>query len=181
MRRRPLLSTLAVLTLFACGGGATPANTAQADTADASAAASSGDHATSADAGAHHDDEMKPFAGVDLGEPPPSSSAKPAAPAAPEAKDECTPVGVDFEKRARPKLKECYREGKKKEPDLKGTVKITVVIDTLGKIKNTKIAEKTLPDPVARCMLEVVKKTPFPEVSKCPGKEITIPMTFPTP
>lgn len=95
--------------------------------------------------------------------------------------DACTPVGVDFEKRARPKLKDCYAQGKKKTPDLQGSVRISVDIDTLGKIKSTKITEKTLPEPVAQCMLKAVKETPFPEASKCPGKAITIPVTFPTP
>lgn len=98
-----------------------------------------------------------------------------------ESKDECTPVGVDFEKRARPKLKECYAEGKKKEPNLQGTVKIKVTVDLKGKIKSTKITEKTLPDPVADCMLKVVKSTPFPEVDKCWDSTILLPITFPTP
>jgi hypothetical protein len=100
-----------------------------------------------------------------------------------EQKDECTPVGVDFEKRARPKLKECYAEGKKatKNPDLQGTVKIKVVVDLKGKIKSTTITEKTLPDSVAQCMLKAVKGTPFPEVDKCWDSTITIPVTFPTP
>src|SRR4051812_40623890 len=40
-------------------------------------------------------------------------AATPAS--APEAPDDCTPVGVDFEKRARPQLKACYAEGKKKD------------------------------------------------------------------
>lgn len=104
-----------------------------------------------------------------------------AAPSTPEPKDECTPVGVDFEKRARPKLKDCYAQGKKKDPNLQGTVKISVDIDTLGKVKTIKIIEKTLPEPVAQCMLKAVKGTPLPEASKCPGKSLTIPVTFPTP
>jgi hypothetical protein len=98
-----------------------------------------------------------------------------------ETKDECTPVGVDFEKRARPKLKECYAAGKKKQPNLEGTVKIKVTVDVKGKIKNTKVVEKTLPDPVADCMLKVIKTTPFPEVDKCWDATLTIPITFPTP
>jgi hypothetical protein len=98
-----------------------------------------------------------------------------------ETKDECTPVGVDFEKRARPKLKECYAAGKKKNPNLEGTVKIKVTVDVKGKIKSTKITEKTLPDPVAECMLKVIKSTPFPEVDKCWDATLTIPITFPTP
>lgn len=111
-------------------------------------------------------------------EPAPPSPA-PAAPSAPA--DECTPAGVAFEQTVRPKLKECYREGKKKDPNLEGTVKITLAIDLKGKIKSIRITEKTLPDPVAQCMLKAVKATPFPDSVKCPDKNITVPITFPTP
>jgi hypothetical protein len=113
----------------------------------------------------------------DAGAPPKSKDGVPLG----EAKDECTPVGVDFEKRARPKLKECYAQGKKKNPSLEGTVKIKVTVDVKGKIKSTKVIEKTLPDPVADCMLKVIKTTPFPEVDKCWDATLTIPITFPTP
>ena len=78
-------------------------------------------------------------------------------------------------------MKECYAAAKKKDPDLKGTVRISIDIDTLGKVKSYKIVDKTLPDPVAQCMLKVVKATPLTEAAKCPGKSITIPITFPTP
>lgn len=113
----------------------------------------------------------------------PPETPKPSANGIPstEPKDECTPVGVDFEKRARPKLKECYADGKKKDANLQGTVKIKITVDLKGKIKSTKVLEKTLPDPVADCMLKVVKSTPFPEVEKCWDSTITIPITFPTP
>jgi hypothetical protein len=110
-----------------------------------------------------------------------STASKPPATPPPVDTDECTPVGVDFEKRARPDLKACYAQGKKKDPNLEGTVRLTVSIDGKGAVKNIKIVEKTLPDPVAQCMLKVLKKTPFPEAKKCPDKNITIPMTFPTP
>lgn len=122
-------------------------------------------------------------------EAPPSAEAQPTAatdtpaatPAASEpSSDDCTPVGVDFEKRARPKLKECYREGKKKDPNLEGTIRLTVAINFKGQVTNMKIVESTLPDPVGSCMLKVLKATPLPEASKCPDKNITIPMTFPT-
>lgn len=109
------------------------------------------------------------------------SASKPPTKVDSTPSDECTPVGVDFEKRARDKLKECYREGKKKDPNLEGTVRLTVAIDLKGNVKSIKITEKTLPDPVAQCMLKVLKATPFPEAKKCPDKNITIPMTFPTP
>jgi hypothetical protein len=119
-----------------------------------------------------------PPAAEDAGAAPKSTNGVPL-----ESKDECTPVGVDFEKRARPKLKECYAEGKKKEknPNLEGTVKIKITVDVKGKIKATKVIEKTLPDSVANCMLKAVQATPFPEVDKCWDSTITIPITFPTP
>ncbi|HVH41172.1 MAG TPA: AgmX/PglI C-terminal domain-containing protein [Labilithrix sp.] len=119
-------------------------------------------------------------AATSTAEAPPAPSAKPGVVIG-ETKDECTPVGVDFEKRARPKLKECYAAGKKKDPSLEGTVKIKVTVDVKGKIKSTKIIEKTMPDPVADCMLKVIKTTPFPEVDKCWDATLTIPVTFPTP
>jgi hypothetical protein len=124
--------------------------------------------------------ESTATAPADAGAAPPPAAAAGATPGA-ETKDECTPVGVDFEKRARPKLKACYATGKKKDPNLEGTVKIKVTVDLKGKIKAVKIIEKTLPDPVADCMLKVVKATPFPEVDKCWDATLTIPITFPTP
>lgn len=110
-----------------------------------------------------------------------SSSTPASKPADTGPADECTPAGVDFEKRNRDKLKECYREGKKKDPNLEGTVRLAISIDMKGAVKSIKITEKTLPDPVANCMLKVLKAAPFPEAKKCPDKNITIPMTFPTP
>jgi hypothetical protein len=170
------VSLLASATLLsACGGGSKPP-------------ASGGDN--KGDASAETFSEVNPadVAELDAGggakEPPAATAATPSAPpaAAPEPpKDECTPVGVDFEKRARPKVKECYATGKKKDPNLQGTVRIAVEIGDSGKIKNTKITEKTLPDPVAQCMLKVVKATPLPDAPKCSGRTLTIPVTFPTP
>jgi hypothetical protein len=124
-------------------------------------------------------------AAPDAGAAPPAPQASGGGSGMPagvsEAPDECTPIGVEFEKKARPKLKECYREAKKNDKNLQGTVKITVDVDTLGKMKDPKIVENTLGDAVGKCMLKVVKSTPMPESKKCPGKSITIPVTFPTP
>jgi hypothetical protein len=162
------LASSLVLT-FGCGGGSAPPLTP--------------DNASTAtkDAGPESFGEVNP---ADLAELDAGSSATPpsaATPSAPEPKDECTPVGVDFEKRARPKLKDCYATGKKKDANLQGTVKISVDIDIYGKVKTFKIVEKTLPEPVAQCMLKAIKATPLPEATKCPGKSLTIPVTFPTP
>jgi TonB family protein len=170
------VKALLLLALLACscGGGTAPAATPSPSPAGSGA----NEPVSSDDAGARDAPDGGATPTAAPGEPPPAASSQPTAP---EPVDECTPVGVAFEKRARPKLKECYREGKTKEPDLKGTVRITVDVNTLGKITSTKITEKSLPDPVAQCMLKVVKTTPFTEASKCPGKSITIPITFPTP
>jgi hypothetical protein len=170
MTPRCVLLALVPLLSQACGGPkAPPPAVAQsapegADAGDDAAAATPDDTKSS--------DAAAPDA-------PASASAAPPPPAPPP--DECTPIAVDFEKRARPKLKDCYREGKKKDPNLEGTVRIAVDVNMLGKITSTKIAQKTLPDPVAQCMLKVVKATPFPEAGKCPGKSLTIPIQFPTP
>lgn len=170
------------LAVVACGGGAAP---------PPSAPARSGKPETFAEV---HPDDLAALGGaIDAGAAEASASAAaPDAGAAPgssgtvatnnsEPPDECTPLGVDWEKTARPKLKECYAEGKKKDPNLKGTVRITVDIDIRGKIKSQKIVEKTLPDPVAQCMLKAVKATPIPDQDKCRGKSLTIPISFPTP
>jgi hypothetical protein len=169
-------SSALLLLLVGCGGGG-------------SSAPLTPDTAQDSGAGGETFAEVNPadLAELDAGAAPASKPATPppastgAISSSPEPADECTPIGVDFEKRARPKMKECYATAKKKEPDLKGTVRISIDIDTLGKVKAYKIVEKTLPDAVAQCMLKVVKSTPLPEASKCPGKSITIPVTFPTP
>ncbi|MBX3188789.1 MAG: hypothetical protein KF819_17355 [Labilithrix sp.] len=170
---------LSVLAVVACGGSTTPPP--------------AGPQASVTDGGVEtfgevHASDLAEIQGLgDAGAAPaPAAPAEPsgagAGAGANEKPDECTPLAVEWEKRARPQLKACYAEGKKKEPNLTGTVKITVDIDTLGKIRATKIIEKSLPDPVAQCMLKVLKAAPPAEAAtKCPGKSLTIPMTFPTP
>jgi hypothetical protein len=176
MRRR--LAFIPLLLLIACGDKPKPVTpSASADSGVETFGEVNPADLAELDAGA-----LKGDAGSTTADTPPAGGGGgggAATPAPPP--DECTPVGVDFEKRARPKLKECYAEGKKKDPNLQGTVRITVEISMLGKIKSTKIVEKTLPDPVANCMLKVIKATPLPEATKCWGKSLTIPMTFPTP
>jgi hypothetical protein len=169
MKVKALLApSIAAALAIACGSNPPPATPNATDSSDAAAPPSPTPSASVA--------ETPPPAMEDAG------SASPAPkPVTVETKDECTPVGVDFEKRARPKLKGCYAEGKKKNPNLEGTVKIKMTIDVKGKIKSVKVIEKTLPDAVADCMLKVVKATPFPEVEKCWDATLTIPMTFPTP
>jgi hypothetical protein len=165
-------STLATTLLFlaACGANATPP-------ADAHAAPMADDAAPAAG----ETREVLPEDAAAHAAPVAPASADAGAPDASAPNDECTPVAVNFEKRARPMLKACYREGKKNDPNLTGTIKLTFTINTAGKITSTTVAENTLPDHVAQCMLRVIKKTPMPESSKCPGKSLTIPLEFPTP
>jgi hypothetical protein len=168
-------SVLALLLVVACGGKDKPPPSSPETANDAHDA---GDM-TQIDEAAWADAGLSPQTSEGAEAAAGNAAAAPVAASEPE--DECTPVGVDFEKRARPKMKECYREGKKKDPNLEGTVRVTVAIDYKGNIKSTKITEKTLPNPVAQCMLKAVKATPFPDANKCPDKNISIPMTFPTP
>jgi len=179
---RLLFVSAAVVTLgfVACGG--------QPPAAPGPAATPTGKPETFAEV---HPEDLAALGGGDDAGAAPAADAGAAPPAAGSSgsvvakgndpPDECTPLGVEWEKTARPKLKECYAQGKKKDPNLQGTVKITVDISITGKIKSTKIVEKTLPDPVADCMLKAVKATPIPEQDKCRGKSLTIPVTFPTP
>lgn len=178
MLRPFVASGLAALFVAACGGSSPPPKPAESSGGDAGDLAKV-DEAAWADAGLTVPPESSADAGGGGGGAAASAPGPKAAAAEPE--DECTPVGVDFEKRARPSLKACYREGKKKDPNLEGTVRLTVNIDVKGRVKSMKITEKTLPDAVASCMLKALKATPFPDASKCPEKVLTIPMTFPTP
>ncbi len=175
-----VLASLASLAL-GCGGGSAPAMTPDSTKDSGPESFGEVNPADIAELDAGSGTATAPTAAPASASGASGASGASSASSAPEPKDECAPVGVDFEKRARPKLKECYAVAKKKDPDLKGTVRITVDIDVYGKIKTTKIVEKTLPDSVAQCMLKVVKSTPLPEATKCPGKSITIPVTFPTP
>ena len=174
-------AALSLVAVFALGCGGSPAPLSPDTNATKDGGAESFAEVNPADLAELDAGSASAPASASGGDATAAPAAATPAPSAPAPADDCTPVGVDFEKRARPKLKDCYATGKKKDPNLQGTVKITVDIDTLGKVKSIKIVEKTLPEPVAQCMLKVVKTTPLPEASKCPGKSLTIPVTFPTP
>src|SRR5687768_1753474 len=121
----PLLATFAVV-IAACGGGDKPP--------PQTSGGGDGKHIDSATGKdmAKVDEQAWKEAGLAI--PPDAdagggSSSTPASkPPDPGPADECTPAGVDFEKRNREKLKECYREGKKKDPNLEGTVRLAVSI-----------------------------------------------------
>lgn len=165
---RPLLGVCAVL--VACGGPPKAPAPATPTTVDV-------------DAGAEPTPAVEPDASAPADVSTPSSDAGASASATPPAAeplDACTTVSAALEKRVRPKLQACYREGKKKNPNLEGKVRLAIDVDTLGKIHATKVVEKTLPDAVANCMLKALKAEPFAEADKCPGKAVIIPIQFPT-
>src|SRR4051812_18447229 len=89
---------VSLLGIAACGGNKPPAASGAGDPSKGDAGESFA--------------EVNPadVAELDAGTAAKAPAAPPpqATPPPPEVKDECTPVGVDFEKRARPKLKDCY-------------------------------------------------------------------------
>lgn len=96
-----------------------------------------------------------------------------------EFMEKCQELGKEFEKAARPDLKKCHAEASKKDYQ-RGKVKITFKIDWDGTKKEIKTAEKpTLPDPLVKCMLKVVKDAKFPDPEPCKGKEVTLIEQFP--
>ena len=94
--------------------------------------------------------------------------------------DGCTPIAAAFERKARPKIKECYREGKKDNALLEGGVRIVIAVDAFGKLGAVKTQDVTLPKKVADCMVAAVKGTPFDDAAKCKRKGITLPIQFPS-
>ena len=174
---RLLLTTLS-LAAVACGSSAPPPTTAPA-APEASSAPEEG-AATSAD----------PYASFDGGAA--SSSGNPSdftnvttpAPAAPSGDlgAACQKAAAAWEKRARPQIKACYREGKKKDPNLMGTARINVDVGFDGKLKPAKLeGVSSLGDDVAKCMVAAVSATAFPESGECKSRQLTVPVEFPTP
>ncbi|MGH7285305.1 MAG: hypothetical protein ACRELY_27595 [Polyangiaceae bacterium] len=89
--------------------------------------------------------------------------------------DECGGHSAKFEGIVRAKFNDCYQEGKKKNPDLAGEIRITVNVDYKGKITSIKnTGGKDLGDKVIACMMNAVKKTPFEGVETCKSKAIIV-------
>jgi hypothetical protein len=95
------------------------------------------------------------------------------------APDPCNPASANFESQVRPKFNACYQEGKKKNPNLAGEIRITMSFDYKGKLTSTKV---TSPDDLGKtviaCMLEAVKKTPFEFGDACARKSIMVGKKF---
>jgi hypothetical protein len=172
MSLRPFALSLLVT---ACGGSeAKPAETATPAPAAPTLSASDG--------GAVAGD---PYAGFDAGtieEPGAAAASAPPAPAGGDLGAECRTAAAAWEKRARPQIKACYREGKKKDPNLMGTARIVVDVAYDGKVKPAKLdGTSSLGDDVAACMVKAVSATPFPDAAPCRTRQLTVPVEFPTP
>ena len=89
--------------------------------------------------------------------------------------DECGGPSAKFEGIVREKFNDCYQEGKKKNPNLAGEIRIAINVDWKGKITSIKsTGGKELGDKVIACMVTAVKKTPFEGVEACKSKSIVV-------
>lgn len=179
------ISALSLLSLSSLGcGGSTPPQPAtppaESTEADASAPRAAADMpATPESAAATSDAGATESAST----PAASASASAAAPA-PSGPDlttqgqaECAGIAAPFEERVRAKFNECYQAGKKKNPELAGTIKVTLKVDTKGKVTKYVPDPSKLDKPVFDCMVKVVKKEPF-DGKACAGKDVTVSKTY---
>lgn len=109
-------------------------------------------------------------------EPPGAPNAPPTAGIIAQGHDECSGVAAPFEEKVRAKFNECYQTGKKKNPELAGTIKVTLKVDTKGKVKYVPDPSK-LDKPAYDCMVSAVKKEPF-DAKACKGKDVAVSKTF---
>jgi hypothetical protein len=171
-----------ILGLAACGGGKTPATVPPTDSSDAGVAPP----VDPTGLGPNPDGETARGAGpVDSGtSPAPATTGTVAShfsetKAAPD-QEECSKSAVPYEEKVRPLFNTCYQEGKKKNKDLQGVIKITLAVNTLGKVTSQKPDPSELGDSVVSCMVAAVKKTPF-DGSACKGKTVVVGKTFGKP
>ena len=165
---RLIVTLFGALAIAACGGS-TPPKPAAETPAPASEPAA----AASADAGATP--EPATTAATAPTTPPPPD-APPAAGVLAQGHEECGSVSAPFEEKVRAKFNECYQAGKKKNPELAGTIKVTLKIDMKGKIKYVPEPSKLDKAPYD-CMVSAVKKEKF-DAKACKGKDVTVEKTF---
>ncbi|WP_394832893.1 AgmX/PglI C-terminal domain-containing protein [Pendulispora rubella] len=92
--------------------------------------------------------------------------------------DECSKAALPYEEKVRPLLNKCYQEGKKKNPDLSGTVRVQVAINTAGKVTSVKPSGTSeLGDSVVQCMVKAVRDTPF-DGALCKSKTVIVSKTY---
>lgn len=168
------------LFLVACGAPASPAAPGAAGLSPGAAASTSPDStnppvSTTDDAGAA---------------PGPAASASSAAPAAAPSstsfvsteaaptQDACGAVAAPYEEKVRARFNECYAAGKKKNPDLAGSIHIVVDVNPSGKVGSIKaMGTSELGASVVDCMVKAAKKVPF-DGSACKGKTVAVGKTW---
>jgi hypothetical protein len=164
------LGLVVVSSTWACGGPDKPpveATPPAAAAAEPDGGALGTDPYASFDAGV----EKQPDNQATTTPPPPSTDLSAV----------CQKAAAGWEKRARPAIKACYRQGKKDDPNLMGTARITVEVAYDGKPNPAKLdGISSLGDDVASCMVDAVTKTAFPEATECKSKQLTIPVEFPS-
>jgi hypothetical protein len=169
------LAGLLLFSLTACGSPQTPSSpatpSASTTDSDASATTFTGTDAVASDAGASSFDASAPITTTST-----TSSDSSAA------TDPCAKPSADFEQLVRPKFNACYQEGKKKNPNLTGEIRVTLSFDYKGKITSIKpTSNDDLGKPVIACMVDAVKKTTFPNPDACPRKSIMVGKKFGEP
>ncbi|WP_394826167.1 AgmX/PglI C-terminal domain-containing protein [Pendulispora albinea] len=92
--------------------------------------------------------------------------------------DECSKSALPFEEKVRPLFNKCYQEGKKKNPELSGTVRVSVSVNTVGKVTSVKpTGTSELGDSVVQCMVKAVRDTPF-DGAACKSKSVIVSKTY---
>jgi len=186
--RRALVLAASLVSLCACGGQAPAKDAAGSNAstaADAASPSTSGDtsHDTSGDASAAPVASAAP----DAGGAAPATDAPSTAKGeihTDDADDACSAAALALEKRARPAIKACYREGKKKDANLIGGVRLAAAVTPAGKLGNIMTSpngdKKLLPPAVVKCMADAVKAADPGDISACKGKSLAIPVQFPS-
>jgi len=92
--------------------------------------------------------------------------------------DECSKSALPYEEKVRPLLNKCYQEGKKKNPDLSGTVRVAVNVNLTGKVISVKpTGTSELGDSVVQCMVKAVRDTRF-DGALCKSKTVVVSKTY---
>ncbi len=181
----PLLATLLALGLVACGASAPPPAAPESSTGspegspaastDAPASTAAGDPGNAATSAPKTDSAPTDSPKAD-GAPKSDAAAAPAAEAGKAPKDDSRSDAAieQLFKDNRPAFKACYEAARKENKELKGNVKVKVLLDSAGKVKKAWIDldRSTIKvTTVGDCMVKVAQGIPFPASSKGLEKE----------
>ena len=77
------------------------------------------------------------------------------------------------------KIKTCYKDGLKKQPDDNGKVMIRFEVDDKGKVRSSKVTESALKNKeVGECVSKVIQEQKFPETHEGVITVIDFPFFF---